>query len=261
MISLKLHQIPGVVHLIYGRRVHDIVWAIVYGSLQRDIDLFVVTKAIVVPRPARRDMSNFKLAATEGTEIDGCEMLYGDFLERVRNWDVVCTEPLLTGTVVVGDRLSFFLLRDHLRDGAYKASEKETSYLRHEGRRLLQDAETWLRSYPRSHARESRLSKAEVMRGAVSCLSYACSYLFLHACYSAGGPVTTLAEVLASPKAELLRRVRTYEKALNAGEEPPSEANVALLLEMVNGTYYGTPRVRLRPQWRAPLHDDALVRP
>ena len=176
-------------------RYDNLIFLINFGSKnpRGDIDICAVLKDNTI-------LDEYKDSRT----VDMPQYIYSDFLRRMRLFDIVITQPLLTGKLIYGDKNEFEILIKKLRK--QKPTQKSVRYLQEKSRWCFNCAVECF------NQDEIHLDDLELT---LNNLSYALSYNKFANRYKLGASVLTLDQI----ENNLLNKIRECMKLIESKKE------------------------------------------
>lgn len=264
--------IEGLVKGLYKEAFKNISLILIYGSLERDIDLLIVNNA------ART--INFTCWKIQSTLLDIIELSESKLIGKLKFLDPVYTEPVLTGESCFGDPQLFTKLKETIHQA--KPNRKVLLYLFNEGMMLFNCAlsmlSMWLYENNVEALEKSCLSylafyideilhpkfkkegkhiRSSSIETAIINLAFSCSYLAFCKHYLEKEEIITYQKLLESN--ELLREINDYKKKIVRGEKPDLE-HILSIARKVKNMYKDfeisvLPRIVGLPYWSEGMDD------
>jgi len=200
--------------VIQERRLRDIVFLLWYGDRKgKDVDLLVVLK------------DGVQLGLYEMTRWDILEVDSEDFEKRLRLFDPVITEPVITGSLLLGDLEKFTCFKKNLL--STYPSISIISFLLRRACEELENAAVFLERYQQK-------AESQLLLFALLDLSFACSYFGFAEYYKGNlwsGPIS-FSELLTQSNNPTLRKVVLTFKQTKSGRKI-NETKVSSLIQEV----------------------------
>jgi hypothetical protein len=249
-------QTIGIIHGLYQSDIRNVISVVIYGSLQRDVDLLIVMNAPLVLDPTPLYFKSGNLV------VDGIQISQEVLLKKLSFLDIAYTEPLLTGKLLIGDPKWFRKIRCTILKT--KPTRRTLLNLLVEGCRCTILADMFLQSYKLEILdylwHKIRKDPAEILtytpfisiqegnskyldfpfasRSAelvLLNLAFASSYFFLSDYYKHQFRVITFSQILEMDLAfgEKVRKLHKYRKAVEYGRKIPTLRELIALMEQI----------------------------
>jgi len=225
--------VEGIVKGLYKNNFQNIDAVVVYGSLERDMDLLIINN--------KAQTINTGCFIMGKTILDIIEAPYSLLLSKLKLLDPIYTEPILTGEVCFGDPKLIMELKETAHQ--IKPTPKVLLYLFNEGLMLLNCAISMIGMYiyernaakleendimldvpfideilHMQHAEEKKHRKSKTVETAIVNLAFSCSYLAFCKHYYEGGNLITYKQLLEKENNKLLREIDDYKRKILRGE-------------------------------------------
>ncbi len=190
-----------------------VVFLVYYGNLQgQDIDLLAVIESGV-------EINHYRPSSLDILEINE-----PSFWERLRLFDPVFTEPILTGSLLFGNEEVFSKARNMIKQSS--PSKAAVRFLEQRSLQELGHAEFYLEKY------EIEKNNLFLFYALID-LSFALSYLEFSKYYNRifSKSVITLRELLQKIKPELLQKVLSYLKLVKKSKRISRKSVVSFCLQ------------------------------